>query len=44
MHRRCTYALTLEQSCPPTPGQSEKQPLHIPFGIGLVDAQGMTCR
>ena len=35
-----TYTLTLEQSCPPTPGQPEKLPLHIPFGIGLVDAQG----
>jgi aminopeptidase N len=35
-----TYALTLEQSCQPTPGQPEKLPLHIPFGIGLVDAQG----
>jgi aminopeptidase N len=35
-----TYTLTLEQSCPPTPGQPEKVPLHIPFGIGLVDARG----
>ncbi len=35
-----TYTLTLEQSCPPTPGQPAKLPLHIPFGIGLVDAQG----
>ena len=35
-----TYTLTLEQSCPPTPGQPEKLPLHIPFGIGLVDAPG----
>ena len=35
-----TYTLTLAQSCPPTPGQSEKLPLHIPFALGLVDAEG----
>jgi aminopeptidase N len=35
-----TYTLALEQSSPPTPGQPHKLPLHIPFGIGLVDAQG----
>jgi aminopeptidase N len=35
-----TYTLALEQSTPPTPGQPDKLPLHIPFGIGLVDAQG----
>jgi len=35
-----TYTLTLAQSCPPTPGQPEKLPLHIPFALGLVDSQG----
>ncbi len=35
-----TYTLTLEQRTSPTPGQSEKVPLHIPLGIGLVAADG----
>jgi aminopeptidase N len=34
------YILTLSQSCPATPGQSEKQPFVIPVAVGLVDAQG----
>ncbi|WP_422846438.1 aminopeptidase N [Acidovorax sp. M2(2025)] len=34
---RC-YALTLSQSCPSTPGQSEKLPFVIPVELGLVDA------
>ena len=35
-----TYELTLSQSCPPTPGQETKQPLHIPVAVGLVDGAG----
>ena len=35
-----TYALTLSQSCPPTPGQPEKLPFHIPVAVGLLDAEG----
>ncbi len=35
-----TYALTVRQSCPATPGQSEKLPLHIPIALGLVGADG----
>jgi aminopeptidase N len=35
-----SYALTLTQSCPPTPGQALKQPFVIPVAIGLLDAQG----
>jgi aminopeptidase N len=35
-----TYTLTLRQSCPPTPGQSRKEPFHIPLKIGLVNAEG----
>ena len=35
-----TFTLTLSQSCPPTPGQSEKLPFHIPVAVGLLDAQG----
>jgi aminopeptidase N len=35
-----TFALTLEQITQPTPGQSEKVPLPIPLGIGLVAPDG----
>ena len=34
------YTLTLEQSCPPTPGQETKLPFHIPFALGLVGPDG----
>ena len=34
------YTLTLEQQVKPTPGQAEKQPLHIPLGLGLVGPDG----
>ena len=30
------YSLTLSQTCPSTPGQSEKQPFVIPVTVGLV--------
>jgi len=30
------YTLELDQRTPPTPGQHEKLPLHIPFAVGLV--------
>ena len=32
-----TYTLTVNQSCPPTPGQQHKQPFHMPLAIGLID-------
>jgi aminopeptidase N len=35
-----TFTLELEQFCPPTPGQPLKQPMHIPFAVGLLNAQG----
>ncbi len=35
-----TYALSIRQSCPPTPGQAEKRPFHIPLAMGLLDGQG----
>ena len=35
-----TWTLTLRQMTPATPGQSEKRPLHIPFAIGLLGADG----
>ncbi len=34
------YTLTAKQSCPPTPSQPEKWPLHIPFAVGLAGADG----
>ena len=34
-----TYSLTFRQSCPPTPGQSEKQAFLIPVSMGLLDGQ-----
>ncbi|PZF77727.1 aminopeptidase N [Aestuariivirga litoralis] len=34
------YTLTLEQQVKPTPGQLEKQALHIPLGIGLIGPDG----
>jgi aminopeptidase N len=37
-HQR--YTLTFKQSQPDTAVQSNKQPLHIPIAVGLLDAQG----
>ena len=34
------YVLKVAQSIPATPGQSNKQPMHIPFAIGLLNAAG----
>ena len=34
------YSLTIQQSCPPTPGQTEKKPFHVPLAIGLLDSEG----
>ena len=35
-----TYTLTVQQTCPATPGQSNKQPMVIPLRLGLLDSQG----
>lgn len=35
-----TYSLTFRQSCPPTPGQSEKLAFVIPVSLGLLDGRG----
>ncbi len=35
-----SYELTLEQSCPPTPGQPVKQPMVIPIRFGLIGSGG----
>ncbi len=37
---RRTYTLDIEQSCAPTPGQSEKLPFVIPLAVGLVGPDG----
>ncbi|MGB0129153.1 MAG: aminopeptidase N [Rhodocyclaceae bacterium] len=34
------YTLSVRQSCPPTPGQPDKRPFHIPLAVGLVGADG----
>jgi aminopeptidase N len=31
------YSVTLTQSCPATPGQPDKSPYHMPFGVGLIN-------
>ena len=38
--RSGTYELTVQQTVPQTPGQSDKKPMHLPFAVGLLDAQG----
>ena len=34
------YELTVQQHLKPTPGQSDKVPMHIPLVLGLLDARG----
>jgi len=38
--RQKIYTLALAQSCPPTPGQGVKKPMHIPVRFGLVGQNG----
>jgi aminopeptidase N len=35
-----TLTLAVSQSCPPTPGQPDKSPFHLPVLLGLLDPQG----
>ena len=35
-----TFTLTINQHCPPTPGQAIKEPLHIPVIAGLMNKDG----
>lgn len=35
-----TLTLKIHQTCPPTPGQPDKLPLHIPLAMGLIDQHG----
>ncbi len=34
------YKITIKQFCPPTPGQAEKKPFHIPVAMGLLTRSG----
>ena len=34
------YTLIVKQSCPPSPGQAEKEPFYIPLRVGLLAASG----
>jgi aminopeptidase N len=34
------YELTFKQYCPPTPGQPEKKPFHLPVAVGLLGKDG----
>ena len=34
------YTLHFKQYTPDTPGQSDKQPLHVPIAVGLLDSSG----
>ncbi|WP_298595598.1 aminopeptidase N [Zoogloea sp.] len=36
----CSYTLTLSQHTPPTAGQPDKLPLHIPVAVGLIGPDG----
>ena len=38
-----TLDLIVRQSCPPTPHQPEKLPLHIPLSLGLLNPDGSEC-
>ncbi|RYH02708.1 aminopeptidase N [Salipiger sp. IMCC34102] len=39
-HADGTFALTLRQETPPTPGQPDKAPVHIPVAVGLLAPDG----
>lgn len=34
--KKKTFTLTVQQLCPPTPGQKKKLPLHMPLSMGLI--------
>jgi aminopeptidase N len=39
-YENATLTLSIEQSCPPTPGQERKLPFHMPVLIGLLGKDG----
>ena len=38
------FVIMVDQSCPPTPGQIQKEPNHMPFAVGLLDLKGRDMR
>ena len=38
--RARTFTLVVAQTTPPTPGQPDKEPLHMPLALGLLDQAG----
>ncbi len=40
LENQAQLILDIEQSCPDTPGQSDKQPMWIPIQLGLLDSRG----
>ncbi len=34
------YTMAFSQYCPPTPGQKNKRPFHMPVRVGLIDTEG----
>ncbi|GGF61798.1 aminopeptidase N [Terasakiella brassicae] len=40
-HEAQRFDLTLAQHLAPTPGQNDKQPMHMPISVGLLDLEGM---
>jgi aminopeptidase N len=38
--KAATFALTIKQTCPRTPGQAVKKPMHIPVAVGLLGQDG----
>lgn len=36
-----TYTLSVEQTCPMTPDELDKEAFHIPLAVGLLDEQGL---
>ena len=39
---RQSYQITFKQSCPDTPGQTNKKPFVIPIRLGVLDHDGMS--
>lgn len=37
---KAQYTLKVQQSCPPSPGQSNKEAFHIPLRVGLLNEDG----
>ncbi len=40
LEEKSSYHLLVRQSCPDTPGQSDKKPFHMPLAVGLLNDRG----